>query len=204
MGGTGAYDALKDSDVVLEIEGQRVETFRDVEVAVSGKEQIKLLVVRDGEKRDIVLKTTPLGDCVTERVGLWCGAVLQTPPLAIAAQRGQPRVGVYVSSRFHGSPAAKFSLPPMARIVEVDGKEVTTLDDLLRIVAAKTDGDNVRIKHLDLRGAPSMTCLRIDTKYWPTTELRRMPGPKIAGRSEPYHWRRAAVHLDAQSDDVVF
>merc|ERR1712217_635155 len=122
--GTGAYDALKDSDVILEIEGQRVETFRDVEVAVSGKEQVDLCVVREGIKRNVKLKTTPLGDCVTERVVLWCGAVLQAPPLAIASQRSQPRCGVYVSSRFHGSPAAKFSLPPMARIVEVDGKEV--------------------------------------------------------------------------------
>merc|ERR1712113_434458 len=168
--GTGAHEVLRDNDLLLEIDGQRIETFRDIEVAVSGRERVTLLIVRGGEKLHVCVPTTPLVDSTTDRIVLWCGAVLQAPTLAVAAQRGQPRCGVYVSSRFHGSPAAKYNLPPMARIIEVDGENVPGLDALLQVIAAKRDGGDVRIKHLDLRGAPSMTCLRIDTKYWPTAE----------------------------------
>ena len=41
----------------------------------------------------------------------------------------------------------------MARIVEVDGMPTPDLDAMLRIVCKKSNGETVRIKRLDLRGA---------------------------------------------------
>lgn len=202
--GTDAYSALQDNDILLRIDGQHVETFREIEMQVLGKEEVSLDVVRRGEKLTLKLKTVPLIESVTERVILWCGALLQAPPIAIAAQRGQEQCGVYVSSRFHGSPASTYNLPPMARIVEVDGHPTPDVDALLRIVCKKKDGEAVRIKRLDLRGAPSMTTMKIDTKYWPTTEIRRVPEPRTAGGDEPYHWRRSVVRIENDSDDLSF
>merc|ERR1712151_1336823 len=197
---TGAQELLRDNDLLLEIDGQHIETFRDIEAAVSGKTKASLLVVREGQKTMLEVPTAPLADGATSRIVLWCGAVLQAPHPPIATQRGQPRCGVYISSRFHGSPAATYNLTPMSRIVEVDGCQTPDLDALLRVVAMKKDGESVRIKRLDLRGAPSITCVRIDTQYWPTTEHRQIPGPRSAGGVEPYHWRRFAVVLGEEAD----
>merc|ERR1711971_1069729 len=144
--GTDAHNALQDGDILLQIDGQHIETFRDIEMLVSGKPEVSLLIVRRGEKRTLNLKTVPLIESVTERIIVWCGAVLQAPPLALASQRGQELCGVYVCSRFPGSPAATYNLLPTARIVEVDGKPTPDVDALLRIVGAKRDGETVRMK----------------------------------------------------------
>ena len=74
------------------------------------------------------------------------------------------------------------------------------LDAMLRIVCKKSNGETVRIKRLDLRGAHAITTLRIDTKYWPTTEIRRMPQARTPAGDEPYHWRRAQVRYDSDTD----
>lgn len=198
--GTDAYEVLADNDIVLEINGRRLETFRDIELSVRSQPQATLLVVRSGKKLLLKVQTEPLDDNITDRVVLWCGAVLQKPPPAVATQRGQARCGVYVASRFHGSPVSPVSkqgLPPMSRVVEVDGKEVTDLDSFLKVVADKQDGENVRIRHLDLRGASSVTCLRVDSKYWPAAEIKRVPGPPIPGVLQPYQWCRTEVHSTA-------
>eukprot|EP00428_Durinskia_dybowskii_P051794 CAMPEP_0170321750 /NCGR_PEP_ID=MMETSP0116_2-20130129/61643_1 /TAXON_ID=400756 /ORGANISM="Durinskia baltica, Strain CSIRO CS-38" /LENGTH=395 /DNA_ID=CAMNT_0010574589 /DNA_START=1 /DNA_END=1184 /DNA_ORIENTATION=+ len=159
--GTGAFELLQDSDIILRVDGRRVETFRDVETAADVPEA-ELLVVRNGEKLNLRVRTAPVADTTTDRLILWSGAVLQAAPAAIAAQRGQELAGVYVSSRFHGSPATRYNLPVMSRVIEVDGEKVPDLDAFVRTVAAKPDGADVRLKLLDLRGAPSMACLRVD------------------------------------------
>jgi len=81
----------------------------------------------------------------------------------------------------------------MTRIVEVDGQPTRDVDELLRAVSAKKNGEDVRVKHLDLHGAHTTTCVRLDTKHWPTSERRRVSGPRVLGGIEPYHWVRAAV-----------
>lgn len=201
--GSDAWHMLRDSDVVLEIDGSPVETFRDIEVAVAQQPQVSLLVVRGGKKLQVQVKTKPLVSSFTDRVVLWCGALLQAPPAAIAAQRGQEQRGVYVASRFHGSPAATYHLPPMSRIIEVDGLPTPDLDAFLRVAVTKKDGESVRIKRLDLREAQQMTCMRVDTKYWPVTECRRFSGPASPGGREPCHWRRSYVTHDAATDGLA-
>merc|ERR1712224_1114221 len=104
---------LQDSDIVLAVDGVRVESFRDLEMAVRNRAlpSSELLIVRGGKKMTVQVPLTPLSDDVADRrrVVLWCGAVLHCPPLAVAAQRGQERLGVYVSSRFSGSPASRYN-----------------------------------------------------------------------------------------------
>jgi len=215
--GTNAQEKLRDSDIILEINGQPIETFRQVEVALRESEAdpsssntdasprtAKILLARAGKKLQVDVATSPVVDLVTNRIVCWCGAVLQTPPAAIAAQRGQAMRGVYVASRFHGSPAASHGLSPMSRIVEVDGKPTPDLDALLRIVVSKKDGESVRVKRLDLRDAQLMTSMRVDGKYWPLTEIRRVPGSRTPGGCEPYHWQRSDVTVDPDTGELVF
>merc|ERR1712137_1513967 len=132
--GTGAHEMLRDNDIVLEVNGRHIETFRDIEEVVAGKPHASVLLVRGGKKIRLDVPTTQLADGITDRVIIWCGAVLQVPPAAIASQRGQTQCGVYVSSRFHGSPAAKYDLPPMTRIVEVNGQKTPDLDTFFSVV----------------------------------------------------------------------
>ena len=204
---TAAASLLRDGDLVLEANGRHLETFRDVELALAGGEAgseagggpapVSLRVVRGGKEMCIEVAPKPLDDVITDRLVMWAGATLQRSPAAVAAQRGQHRTGVYVASRFHGSPETKFGLPPTSRIVSIDGVDTPDLDAFLRAVAAKKHGDTCRVKHLDLRGAPSVTTLRLDTQYWPLSERRRVEGPRAPDSVEPYHWQRSDVAVGA-------
>merc|ERR1712172_29607 len=66
--GTNAHSELQDNDIVLEIDGQHVETFRDIEMAVAEKTEVSLLVVRRGQRLNLQVRTVPLIENVTDRL----------------------------------------------------------------------------------------------------------------------------------------
>ncbi|KAJ0410952.1 hypothetical protein ATCC90586_004305 [Pythium insidiosum] len=170
-GGTDAVRALKNGDILVAVDGQLVTSFRDVE-KLSQKPQVKLTIVRDGKEQQVEIKTLFLERTELNRIVFWQGLLLQAPPLSVSAQRGLAlEDGVYVSCRYSGSPAARYGPPPTSRIKEVDGVKIRHLDDFLRVVQAAAANDSVRIKYTDLSGKDRLSTLKIEPKYWPTSEL---------------------------------
>jgi S1-C subfamily serine protease len=173
VGGSDAARVLRPGDILLAIDDKPVTQFRDVERAVSKKEEVSATVWRGGSERALRVKTASLSGSDLDRVVEWAGATLQAPHRAISAQRGIPPEGVYVAYFEFGSPASRYGLVPGRRIVEVDGQLTPDIDAFLRQVGGRPDRSSLRIKLLSWNGAPEVITLKLDRRYWPSYELRR-------------------------------
>lgn len=172
VAGSPAASLLKPGDLVLAIDGQPVNRFREVERAVQ-KGSIKLMVWRDGVPLDLNVDTVPLDGRDIDRLLIWAGATLQAPHRAMAAQRGIAPEGVFVAYFYYGSPATRYGLYAGRRIVEVDGQPTPDLDSFKRVVLGREDRASVRVKTITWNSAVEVITLKLDRHYWPAYELRR-------------------------------
>lgn len=170
--GSPAEAALREGDLLLAVNGAVVARAREVERAAQLGD-LRLLILRDGVEQEVGLQTTPLDGVEVDRVLIWAGALLHTPPRAIAAQRDAAPEGVYVAWTWFGSPASQDGLGPTSRIVEVDGQPTPDLDAFLAAVSGGADRGAVRLKTLDLDGNVAVRSLRLDLQGWPTSESSR-------------------------------
>jgi len=136
------------------------------------KESVQVELWRDGATHEIAVPTVALDGHDLDRVIIWAGALLQAPHRELAAQRGIEPTGVYVAYFAYGSPATSYGLWAGSRIVEVDGHPVRDLDAFIAAVSGKADRDSVRLTAVQWNGAPEVTTLKLDNKYWPAYELR--------------------------------
>jgi S1-C subfamily serine protease len=170
-----ASEILEEGDLLLAIDGTPVTRVREMERAVASRPEVELALLRDGEEITVRVPTDPLDGNGTQRALLWAGALLQVPHRAVAAQRGLPREGLYVSWYAWGSPAHRYGLGATRRIVAADGKPTPDLDAFLAAVGERRDRDSVRLRTLSLEGRTDVITLKLDLRYWPTAELRRGP-----------------------------
>ncbi|MET0987941.1 MAG: trypsin-like peptidase domain-containing protein [Steroidobacteraceae bacterium] len=172
VGGSAADKVLRSGDVVLAIDGQVVNRFREVERAAQ-RENVKVTVLREGKEQTVDLATAALGGRDLDRILVWAGAVLQAPHRAFAAQRGVAPEGVFVAFFAYGSPATRYQLWAGRRIVEVDGVPTPDLDAFLKAVSGREDRASLRLRTLAWNDAVEVITLKLDQRYWPTYELRR-------------------------------
>jgi len=175
VAGTPAAEALREGDLLLAVNGQPVNRFRDVELATRAP-LVKVTVLRDGREIELDLATEALGGGDIDRLLLWAGAVLHAPHRAMAAQRGIPPEGVFVAFFSYGSPATRHQLFAGRRIVEVDGRPTPDLDAFIAAVQGRPDRSSVRMRTVTWNGSTEVITLKLDRHYWPAYELRRTPG----------------------------
>jgi len=173
--GAPAAQALRAGDLVLAAGGEPVTRFAELERAAR-RPRVDLRLLRDGRVVEMQVPTQALAGGGTDRAVLFAGALLQAPHRALSLQRGTPPEGVYVAWLWYGSPADRYGLRATRRILAVDDRPTPDLDALLAAVAAKRDRGPVRLRVVDLNGRPEVLTLKLDLRYWPTTELRRGPG----------------------------
>jgi S1-C subfamily serine protease len=175
VAGSPAAGVLREGDLLLAVNGQAVNRFRDVEVATQAP-QVSVTVLRDGEELALELATAALGGGDIDRLLLWAGAVLHAPHRAMAAQRGIPPDGVFVAFFSYGSPATRHKLFAGRRIVEVDGRPTPDLDAFIAAVQGRADRSSLRLRTITWNGSTEVITLKLDRHYWPTYQLRRLPG----------------------------
>jgi pro-apoptotic serine protease NMA111 len=186
VAGAPAASLLEPGDLLLAIDGKVVNRFREVERAVQ-KPDVQVTVWRDGAPKTLQMKTVALNGRDIDRVVIWAGATLQAPHRAMAAQRGIPPHGVFVSFFFYGSPATHYGLYAGRRITEVDGQPTPDLDAFLKVVRGKPDRASLRLKTLSWNGITDVITLKLDNHYWPAYEL---------DRESDGSWRRTALDSD--------
>jgi S1-C subfamily serine protease len=174
VGGSPAEKLLRNGDLILDIDGQVVNRFREVERGVQ-KANVRMTVWRDGAEQVLDVPTVVLDGKDLDRIMVWSGAVLQTPHRALAAQRGIDPSGVFVAYFSYGSPATRYQLWAGRRIVEVDGQPTPDLDAFMRAVAGKEDRASMRLRTVSWNGSVEVLTLKLDKRYWPAYELRRTP-----------------------------
>jgi pro-apoptotic serine protease NMA111 len=162
---------LKRGDILLAINGVPVSTFRQVE-QLSQQAEVELTFLTEGKVQTAAVKTTELDGKDIEQVLFWSGLYLHAPHRAAQLQGNFSADGIYVSSYSHGSPATRYGLYAVQRIVEVDGQVVGSMDDFIQAVLNKQHQESVLIKTLDINDKPKITTLRMDNNYWPFYEVR--------------------------------
>ena len=172
VAGSPAAASLEPGDLILAIDGQVVDRFREIERAVQ-KAVVAVTVWRDGAEKSLQLATVALNGRDVDRVLLWAGATLQAPHRALALQRGIAPEGVFVAYYEFGSPATHYGLYASRRITEVDGQSTPDLDSFIAAVHGKPDHGAVRLKTVSWNGQTDVITLKLDKHYWPTYELER-------------------------------
>jgi S1-C subfamily serine protease len=183
VAGSPAASLLRPGDLLLAVDGQMVNSAREVERASHGGE-MQLTLWRDGAERTLAVPTVPLPGRDLERVLVWAGATLHEPHRAMAAQRGIAPDGVFVAFFLYGSPASRHQLWAGRRITEVDGVPTPDLDAFVAAVSGRPDRSSLRLRTVNWNDSVDVITLKLDRHYWPTYELRR----------EGTGWRR--VELD--------
>jgi S1-C subfamily serine protease len=174
VAGTPAAEKLRPGDLILSVDGEVVNSFREAE-RLSQKPVVGLVVWRGGEALTFDLETVALDGRSVERILLWAGALLQEPHRAMAAQRGIEPTGVYVAYFNYGSPATRYGLWAGRRIVEVDGRPTPDLDAFVAAVSGRPDRASVRLKTVTWNSGVEIITLKLDNRYWPAYELVHGP-----------------------------
>jgi len=170
--GMPSAEILKPGDLLLAVDGEPIATFEEIERA-GQQSEVRLTLLRDGEEMTLSVPTTAVDGRGTDRVLFWAGAVLQAPHSAINEQGGIEPKGVYVAWFWYGSPANRYGLSASLLVVAVDDRDVTDLDSFLAAVVDRPDRSSVRLRTVSLDGRTDVMTLKLDLKFWPTTELRR-------------------------------
>ncbi|MEP1385476.1 MAG: trypsin-like peptidase domain-containing protein [Paraglaciecola sp.] len=167
---SASADIFKRGDILLAINDKPVTEFRQVE-KLSQVPNVTVTYFSEGLVKTTPVATTPLYGQDINRVFYWSGAYLHAPHRAAQLQAKVNDQGVYVASYNYGSPATRYGVYAMRRIVEIDGTPITTADDFLEAVKNKQHQETVIIKTLDFNNIPKITTLRMDNNYWPFYEL---------------------------------
>ncbi|MCC7200555.1 MAG: trypsin-like peptidase domain-containing protein, partial [Gammaproteobacteria bacterium] len=138
VAGSPAARLLRPGDLLLDIDGQVVNRYREVDQATQSP-RVRVKVWRAKRELTLDLDTVALDGRDIDRVLIWAGATLQAPHRAMSAQRGIPREGVFVSYFLYGSPASRHKLFAGRRITEVDGTPVADLDAFIAAVKGRPD-----------------------------------------------------------------
>jgi S1-C subfamily serine protease len=172
VAGSPAAPLLRPGDLLLAVDGEIVNSFREAELAMH-RGPVQLTVWRDRGELSLDVPTVPLDGRDIDRVLVWAGATLHEPHRAMAAQRGIPPDGVFIAFFMYGSPASRYQLWAGRRITEVDGEPVAGLDEFIRAVSGRPDGSSLRLKTVNWNDSVDVITLKLDKHYWPAYELRR-------------------------------
>ncbi|MEZ4319040.1 MAG: trypsin-like peptidase domain-containing protein [Myxococcota bacterium] len=160
-----AREALRNTDIVLEVNGEPFTSITQVEKADG---PMTLTVLRDREEKTVTFDPLRVGATGVDRVVSWAGLIVHEPHYEVAAQRGIDPEGVYIAWLWYGSPGARYQIRPTRRILKVDDTPTPDLDAFLAAVRGLSDREAVRLTMKGLNGAEQVQTLKMDLQYWPT------------------------------------
>jgi hypothetical protein len=172
-------------DLILEIDDQPVGRMADIRV-LSRAEFNKVLVLRDHNEVELIVKSKLVPPESFNTVICWGGAMLQVPNRAmlteitaefvLAANKEGIQVTdfgnlIYIWSRLPGSPASAFyGLAPFQWLLEVNKQKVSSMEVLLKIITTleeKDDEEYVPVKVISKVGTVSTAGIKLNSQFWP-------------------------------------
>ncbi|KAK9468409.1 trypsin-like cysteine/serine peptidase domain-containing protein [Lipomyces arxii] len=188
-------DVFEEGDVLLSINGQTLTRVSELDVMYDN-ETLDMVVLRQRKEISLKVPTVPTEQFATDRVVIWCGAVLHDPHHAVRQQIKKLHSGVYVSGRMAGSPAYQYQVEPTSFVTHVNGKATPDLSTFLDIVRVIPDNTYLRMRVVTFDNMPYASSIKSDLHYFPTVEL-------VKDKSRPGEWKRYSYHGGVQTEESV-
>lgn len=169
-GATPAQDVLRNGDLLLSVDGEPVTSMLEVE-ELTDRESLDVVVLRDAAELTLTVPTVLLDGDGIDRLVQWAGLIVHEPHLQVAAQAGEAKEGVYGSWIWYGTPAYDSSIRPTRHIIEIDGDPIPDMDAFVQAVSRLSDRQAVRVTLEQLDGRIEVQTMKMDLRYWPTTEV---------------------------------
>jgi len=166
----GRAQVLQEGDLILSVNGKIMTRITDLDVMYD-KEELDVAIVRGCEEMNLRVPTAPTDDLETDRVVIFCGAVLHRPHHAVRQQISKMHSEIYVSARTRGSPAYQYQLVPTNFILAVNGIKTPDLDSFLAEVSRIPDNTYFRLKVMTFDNVPFVISIKKNEHYFPTMEF---------------------------------
>ncbi|KAF1985448.1 Pro-apoptotic serine protease NMA111 [Aulographum hederae CBS 113979] len=184
----GNNDGLLESDVILTLNGKLVTSVAHLDVQYNNA-TLDAVVVRKQKEIAITVPTVPTTDLETDRVVIFCGAILHRPHHAVRQQISKIHSDIYISGRMRGSPAYQYPLAPTNFITHVNGVATPDLSAFLRETAKIPDNTYFRLKAMSFDDMPWVATLKKCEHYFPTIEF-------VKDAREELGWRKVVREKD--------
>merc|ERR1712232_477723 len=195
MDGTDAATKLKQGDIILAVNDTAVITYMSFDELVSkhGKksEGVTISVLREGQVLDFQISLFKMNVEGTTRCLIFCGMILQPVFPEIRFRSKLPENinngGVFCTLIYSGSPAQMFHALTKVYVTEVNNEPTPDMDSFIEVTSKLEHREFIRFKSVDMFGQEKVFSLKLDRRYWPTTELTKdqygewnrkfLPGP---------------------------
>ncbi|KAF1809402.1 trypsin-like serine protease [Eremomyces bilateralis CBS 781.70] len=189
---SGESMGLIEGDIILTLNEKLITRVSDLDVQYDC-DTLDAVIVRRGKIVNCKVGTVPTEDVETDRVVVFCGAILQRPHHAVRQQISSLHSQVYISSRLRGSPAYAFCLAATNFIIEVNDVPTPDLDSFLHEALKIPDNEYFRLRVKTFDNITWTATMKKNEHYFPTIELRKDP-------SNPLGWAKT-VHESERGGD---
>ncbi|KAK9431261.1 trypsin-like cysteine/serine peptidase domain-containing protein [Lipomyces doorenjongii] len=173
---------LEEGDVILSVNGKTLTRVSELDVMYD-QEILDMIVVRRRKEIQLKVPTVSTENLETDRIIIWCGAILHEPHHAVKQQIKKLHSGVYVSARMKGSPAYQYYIAPTYFITHVNGQATPDLTTFLQVVSNIPDNTYLRLRIVTFDNVPFASSIKSNLHYFPTMEL-------VKDRTRPGEWKR--------------
>lgn len=157
---------------MLAINGKVLTRISDLDV-MHDSEELQVTIVRNKEEMELTVPIVSTEDLDTDRIIMWCGAILHRPHHAVRQQIKKIHSKVYVSWRVEGSPADQYSINATNFITHVNGIATPNLDKFLKVASIIPEDTYVQLRVVTFDNVPYAWSIKTNYHYFPTYELVR-------------------------------
>ena len=178
----GNTGGLLEGDILLTLNDHLITRVSDMDVMYNNA-SLKAVIVRKQQQMELELQTVPTEELETDRILVFCGAILHRPHHAVRQQISKIHSDIYISARFRGSPAYSYGLAPTNFIMAVNAIPTPDLQSFLQEVNKIPDNTYFRLKVMSFDNVPFVATMKKNEHYFPTVEF-------VKDSNEREGWRR--------------
>jgi len=178
----GNVGGLLEGDILLTLNDRLITRVSDMDVMYTSK-TLKAVIVRKQQQMELEVETVPTSELETERIVVFCGAILHRPHHAVRQQISKVHSDIYVSARMRGSPAYQYGLAATNFILAVNAVPTPDLESFVRETNKIPDNTYFRLKVMTFDNVPWVATMKKNEHYFPTVEF-------LKDSSEREGWRR--------------
>lgn len=181
----GNVNGLQEGDIILTLNDRLITRVSDMDIMYNN-EALRAVIVRKQQQMELDVPTVPTEEFETDRILVFCGAILHRPHHAVRQQISKVHSDIYVSARFRGSPSYAYGLAATNFIMAVNAVPTPDLESLLGEVNKIPDNTYFRLKVMTFDNVPWVATMKKNEHYFPTMEFIKDPSVREGWRRVTY------------------